>query len=212
MTDNTILVDFSGNLTADEASKLSTDDYTLMSKDQIRRNQFEITDEQRQELLSLRARAKGRLKRDDKQEIAERIKAIILSPNVQSILGGGIEGLYVTGGGKDFKIPSPTYQKLQRLQAGIYAVWSGRTKIKKSDVKRRLIQGEDTDRIVIDLKNFLSFAQKQIPQGYRIFVSPDEAMILLSKMDSEDGRKEVYRFLNKRIKNKQDWHSPVGGL
>ena len=91
-------------------------------------------------------------------------------------------------------------------------MWSGRTKIKKSDVKRRLIQGEDTDRIVIDLKNFLSFAQKQIPQGYRIFVSPDEAMILLSKMDSEDGRKEVYRFLNKRIKNKQDWHSPVGGL
>ena len=90
-------------------------------------------------------------------------------------------------------------------------MWSGRTKIKKSDVKRRLIQGEDTDRIVMDLKNFLSFAQKQIPQGYRIFVSPDEAMILISKMDSEDGRKEVYRFLNKRIKNKQDWYSPVNG-
>ena len=213
LTDNTILIDFSGNLTPDEASKLSTDDYTLMSKDQIRRNQFEITDEQRQELLSLRARAEGRLKESDKKDIAERIKAIILSPNVQSILGGGIEGLYVTGGGKDFKIPSPTYQKLQRLQAPIYAVWTaGRSKIKKSVVKTRFLQGDPADKIVLNVMEFLCFVQKGISSGYRAFVSPEEAMILISKMDSEDGRKEVYRFLNKRIKNKQDWHSPVNGV
>jgi hypothetical protein len=58
---------------------------------------------------------------------------------------------------------------------------------------------------------FLCFVQKGISSGYRAFVSPEEAMILISKMDSEDGRKEVYRFLNKRIKNKQDWYSPVNG-
>jgi hypothetical protein len=229
LTDNTILIDFSGNLTSDEAEKLSTDDYTFMTKDQIRRNQFDITDEQRQELLSLRARAEGRLKRDDKQDIAERIKAIILSPNVQSVLGGGVEGLYVTGGDKEFKIPNPLYQNLQRLQAGIYAVWSGKsgiplknrtmekdgeTVIVKHGVKERFIadksgkkEGEG-DNIVNDVRNFLSFAQKDIPVGYRMFVSPEEAMLLLDKIQTEDGRKEVYVFLNKRIKNKKDWYSP----
>jgi hypothetical protein len=68
-----------------------------MTKGQIRRNQFDLTDEQRQELVGLRSRAQSRLRKRDKQEIAERIKAIILSPNVQSVLGGGVEGLYVTG-------------------------------------------------------------------------------------------------------------------
>ena len=229
LTDNTILIDFSGNLTSDEAEKLSTDDYTFMTKDQIRRNQFDITDEQRQELLSLRARAEGRLKRDDKQDIAERIKAIILSPNVQSVLGGGVEGLYVTGGDKEFKIPNPLYQNLQRLQAGIYAVWSGKsgiplknrtmekdgeTVIVKHGVKERFIadksgkkEGEG-DNIVNDVRNFLSFAQKDIPVGYRMFVSPEEAMLLLDKIQTEDGRKEVYSFLRERIKNKKDWYSP----
>ena len=119
----------------------------------------------------------------------------------------------MTGGGKDFKIPSPTYQKLQRLQAPIYAVWTaGRSKIKKSVVKTRFLQGDPADKIVLNVMEFLCFVQKGISSGYRAFVSPEEAMILISKMDSEDGRKEVYRFLNKRIKNKQDWHSPVNGV
>ncbi len=67
-------------------------------------------------------------------------------------------------------------------------------------------------KIVIRLsKTFadsLSFAQNDIPSGYRMFVTPDEAMDLLSKMDTPEGRKQVYVFLNKRIKKKSDWYSP----
>ena len=208
LTDSTIFVDFSGWLTPEMAKSLSNDQYTFMTKDQIRRNQFDLTDEQRQELAGLRSRAEGKLRKTDKQEIAERIKAIILSPNVQSILGGGVEGLYVTGGEKDFKIPSPTYQNLQKLQAGIYAVLSGRAGIRKAVVKQRIIDGEDGDKIVQDLRRFLSFAQNDIPAGYRMFVSPEEAMVLLSKMKTPEGRKQVYVFLNKRIKQKKDWYTP----
>ena len=208
LTDSTIFVDFSGRLTDEMAKSLSNDQFTFMTKGQIRRNQFDLTDEQRQELLGLRSRAGDRLRKRDKQEIAERIKAIILSPNVQSVLGGGVEGLYVTGGEKDFKIPNPTYQNLQKLQAGVYAVMSGRAGIRKAVVKKRVIDGEDGDRIVQDLRRFLSFAQNDIPAGYRMFVSPDEAMDLLSKMDTPEGRKQVYVFLNKRIKKKSDWYSP----
>lgn len=207
LTDSTIFVDFSGRLTDEMAKSLSNDQFTFMTKGQIHRNQFDLTDEQRQELLGLRSRAGDRLRKRDKQEIAERIKAIILSPNVQSVLGGGVEGLYVTGGEKDFKIPNPTYQNLQKLQAGVYAVMSGRAGIRKAVVKKRVIDGEDGDRIVQDLRRFLSFAQNDIPAGYRMFVSPDEAMDLLSKMDTPEGRKQVYVFLNKRIKQKKDWYS-----
>ena len=208
LTDSTIFVDFSGRLTDEMAKSLSNDQNTFMTKGQIRRNQFDLTDEQRQELVGLRSRAGDRLRKRDKQEIAERIKAIILSPNVQSVLGGGVEGLYVTGGEKDFKIPNPTYQNLQKLQAGVYAVLSGRAGIRKSIVKQRVIDGEDGDKIVQDLRRFLSFAQNDIPSGYRMFVTPDEAMDLLSKMDTPEGRKQVYVFLNKRIKKKSDWYSP----
>lgn len=207
LTDSTIFVDFSGRLTDEIAKSLSNNQFTFMTKGQIRRNQFDLTDEQRQELVGLRSRAGDRLRKRDKQEIAERIKAIILSPNVQSVLGGGVEGLYVTGGEKDFKIPSPTYQNLQKLQAGVYAVMSGRAGIRKSIVKQRVIDGEDGDKIVQDLRRFLSFAQTDIPAGYRMFVTPDEAMDLLSKMDTPEGRKQVYVFLNKRIKKKSDWYS-----
>jgi hypothetical protein len=208
LTDSTIFVDFSGRLTDEMAKSLSNDQFTFMTKGQIRHNQFDLTDEQRQELVGLRSRAGDRLRKRDKQEIAERIKAIILSPNVQSVLGGGVEGLYVTGGEKDFKIPNPTYQNLQKLQAGVYAVMSGRAGIHKSIVKQRVIDGKDGDKIVQDLRRFLSFAQNDIPAGYRMFVTPDEAMDLLSKMDTPEGRKQVYVFLNKRIKKKSDWYSP----
>jgi hypothetical protein len=208
LTDSTIFVDFSGRLTPEIAKSLSNDQYTFMTKDQIRRNQFDLTDEQRQELVGLRSRAEGKLRKADKQEIAERIKAIILSPNVQSVLGGGIEGLYVTGGEKNFKIPNPTYQNLQKLQSGIYAVLSGRAGIRKSFVKQRIIDGEDDDKIVQDLRRFLSSAQNDIPAGYRMFVSPEEAMNLLSQMETPDGRSRVYGFLNRRIKQKKNWYTP----
>ena len=208
LTDNTIFVDFSGRLTDEMAKKLSNESNTFMTKKQIRRNQFDVTPEQRQELAGLRSRAEQRLRKRDKQEIADRIKAIILSPNVQSVLGGGVEGLYVTGGSKNFKIPSPTYQNLQKLQVGIYAVLSGRTRISKKEVRQRVIDGAEDDKIVQDLRRFLSFAQNDIPAGYRMFVSPEEAMSLLSKMDTPEGRKQVYVFLNKRIKKKNDWYSP----
>jgi hypothetical protein len=208
LTDNTVFVDFSGRLTPEMAKSLSNDQYTFMTKDQIRRNQFDLTDEQRQELVGLRSRAEGKLRKADKQEIAERIKAIILSPNVQSVLGGGIEGLYVTGGEKNFKIPNPTYQNLQKLQSGIYAVLSGRAGIRKSFVKKRIIDGEDDDKIVQDLRRFLSSAQNDIPAGYRMFVSPEEAMNLLSQMETPDGRSRVYGFLNRRIKQKKNWYTP----
>ena len=208
LTDNTIFVDFSGRLTDEMAKKLSNESNTFMTKKQVRRNQFDVPPEQRQELLGLQSRAEQRLRKSDKQEIADRIKAIILSPNVQSVLGGGVEGLYVTGGSKDFKIPSPTYQNLQKLQVGIYAVLSGRTRIPKKEVRQRVIDGAEDDKIVQDLRRFLSFAQNDIPAGYRMFVSPEEAMNLLSKMDTPEGRKQVYVFLNKRIKKKNDWYTP----
>jgi hypothetical protein len=86
-------------------------------------------------------------------------------------------------------------------------VLSGRAGIRKAVVKQRVIDGEDSDKIVQDLRRFLSFAQNDIPAGYRMFVSPDEAMDLLSKMDTPEGRKQVYVFLNKRIKQKKDWYS-----
>ena len=208
LTDSTIFVDFTGRLTDEVAKKLSNDQYTFMTKKQIRRNQFDVTSEQRQELAGLRSRAEQRLRKRDKQEIADRIKAIILSPNVQSVLGGGMEGLYVTGGDKNFKIPSPTYQELQKLQVGIYAVLSGRSRIPKKDVRQRVIDGKDSDKIVQDLRKFLSFAQNDIPAGYRMFVNPEEAITLLSKMDTPEGRKQVYVFLNKRIKKKGEWYTP----
>ena len=208
LTDSTIFVDFSGRLTPEMAKSLSNEQHTFMTKDQIRRNQFDLTDEQRQELVGLRSRAEGKLRKADKQEIAERIKAIILSPNVQSVLGGGIEGLYVTGGEKNFKIPNPTYQNLQKLQSGIYAVLSGRAGIRKAMVKQRIIDGEDDDKIVQDLRRFLSFAQNDIPAGYRMFISPEEAINLLSQMETPAGRARVYGFLNRRIKQKKNWYTP----
>jgi DNA-directed RNA polymerase subunit F len=207
LTDNTIFVDFSGRLTDEMAKKLSNESNTFMTKKQIRRNQFDVTPEQRQELVGLGSRAEQRLTSDDKKEIAERIKAIILSPNVQSVLGGGIEGLYVTGGEKNFKIPSPTYQKIQLLQASIYAYFRPRAKIRRSVLKQRMIEDKNNDKVVQNLRDFFSFAQNDIPSGYRMFVSPEEAMNLLSKMDTPEGRLEVYKFMIKRVKNRKNWYS-----
>ena len=85
---------------------------------------------------------------------------------------------------------------------------SGRTKIPKKVARQRVIDGGDDDKIVQDLRKFLSFAQNDIPAGYRMFVSPEEAMNLLSKMDTPEGRKQVYVFLNKRIKKKGEWYTP----
>ena len=84
---------------------------------------------------------------------------------------------------------------------------SGRTRIPKKELRQRVIDGAEDDRIVQDLRRFLSFAQNDIPAGYRMFVSPEEAMNLLSKMDTPDGRKQVYVFLNKESR-KSDWYTP----
>ena len=152
---------FSGRLTPEMAKSLSSDQYTFMTKDQIRRNQFDQHDEQRQELVGLRSRAEGKLRKADKQRLpsVSRLSSLQTS-KVSSV---AVLKVYSHWRRKNFKIPNPTYQNLQKLQSGIYAVLSGRAGIRKAMVKQRIIDGEDDDKIVQDLRRFLSFAQNDIP-------------------------------------------------
>ncbi len=71
LTDSTIFVDFSGRLTDEMAKSLSNDQNTFMTKGQIRRNQFDLTDEQRQELVGLRSRHKV----DSESVISKRLRS-----------------------------------------------------------------------------------------------------------------------------------------
>ena len=70
-----------------------------------------------------------------------------------------------------------------------------------------MIEDKNNDKVVQNLRDFFSFAQNDIPSGYRMFVSPEEAMNLLSKMDTPEGRLEVYKFMIKRVKNRKNWYS-----
>jgi len=206
MIDKTVYADVSGNLTQAEAQSLSNMDYKFLTKKDLSRNSFDLTPEQESELEQIQTKLGGKLKRKEKQAIASQIASILMSPGVQGIFGGAMEGLFVTGGSKDFKIPSPSYADVQRIQSPIYAVWSGRGGISKTDLKRRFVYGGYSDAIVRDVVKYLYSVLRGYPSGYKSFFSPDEAEEILEMISDPQQRLAAYKVMNGRINDRANWH------
>ena len=79
-------------MTDEEAKSLSTDDIVFLTKQQLMRDEFNLTPEQEDELKNIQTRLQQKVKVSDKKEIAQTVASIILAPNVKSFFGGVAEG------------------------------------------------------------------------------------------------------------------------
>ena len=127
-----------------------------------------------------------------------------------------MEGLFVTGGGKPFKVPEAGFANIQRLQAPMYAVFSGRGGIGQHEVARRLDDvavdpsKASTDKMVSDIRNYLEAASKGLgTPGFRTFFAPDEATRLLAQFNNIlAGKGRTWDFVSRmadRIGSKRSW-------
>ena len=167
LTDNTIFVDFSGRLTPENGKiNVERSTYTFMTKEpnppqSVRFNRRSTS---RVSRFAFESRRKTQKTQTNKRLPSESRQ----SSSLQTSKVFWEEELKVSTSLAERKIsrfPSPTYQNLQKLQAGIYAVLSGRAGIRKAVVKQRVIDGEDSDKIVQDLRKIPIICPKRHPCG-----------------------------------------------
>lgn len=218
----TVVVEFTGKLTKEFASKLNSaqSNITFLTKSDIVKKPKRLsieTSAKMQEFLS-ELNSSDKISKAKKQEIEASVSSAFFEIFGESIFGGPSEGVFVSGTSKSFKIPDKTYADVQRIMAGIYAVFSAKSKISFMSIVERFTKvasgetPETSDKIVVDLKNYLTEASAGFPSGYRTFFSPIEARNLLSIFkDILRGRNtQVRRFLStikERVQNKDEWHS-----
>jgi hypothetical protein len=210
--DKPIAVEYSGEMTIGEVEMLNSaqEEISFMNKEQVTIASFEFSNEAENTLLDFAGElGSGKIKRARLKEIGGEVSRIITSAIPQSFVGGPIEGLMVQAGDDAYKIPNPAYANIQRLQAPIYAVFSGRGGLKKRDVKNRLMNFSGEDRIVSNIDSYLN-AIADLPEGFRSFFSTDEVENLLVLLDDlkvgdPGAGAEIYSIFNSRVNDRSAW-------
>jgi len=210
--DKPIAIEYSGMMTINEVEILnsSQEEIGFMNKDQVTIASFEFSADDENILLDLSQEIEaGKIKRNRLKEIGAEVSRIITSAIPQSFVGGPIEGLMVQAGEDIYKIPNPAYADIQRLQAPIYAVFSGRGGLRKREVKNRLMNFSGNDRIVSNIDSYL-MAVAEMPSGFRSFFSADEIddlLILLDGLKSGDPEAGagIYDAFNSRVNDRNAW-------
>jgi hypothetical protein len=221
--DNTVVVEFTGALTAEMAKTLNREQGRLkfLSKADITKRPRPLSPATRSRMLAFLEELKSSKKfpKDRKVEIEASVSEAVAEVFGESIFGGPVEGIFVTGASKGFKIPEKEYADLQRISAPLYAVFSEKSAIPAQTVYDRfekIALGEAdpaSDRIWSDLTRYFTAASAGFRAGYKTFFSPKEAQVLRAKMEalpgSGDARKsvEIIRSVRRRIGNKLEWHS-----
>lgn len=221
--DQVIAIEFSGRLTKEQADFLNSkqDDVKFLTKQDIIKKPRPLPPELKEKITSLYeiVESKQNLTKTSKQAIEEIISESLIEIFGDSIFGGPLEGVFVTGASKDFKIPEKNYSKIQAIQSPIYAVFGDKNKHiytgEKLVGRFSAIVGNPelakSDRIVSDVRKYLEAAQQKFPQkGFRTFFSSEEAGDLLSMLDSivagnEDLVYNFYKTIRKRVNNKSEW-------
>ncbi len=207
-----VAVEYSGELSKEEANSInnSQSEIRIISSEDIQRDDFILSSEQISKLEELKLELEsGNLKRKEEKSLAKEISKIIGSSVSSSMLGGPIEGLMVKSDSGSFKIPNPQYANIQRLQAPLYAMFSGRGGVSKRDIKARLISPAASDRLIQDIYDYAN-SVNELPSGFRSFLSPEEAEEIISLLDDSlsgdsNAGKLTYAKLNKRINDKSSW-------
>ena len=147
-----------------------------------------LTAEQRQELVGLRSRAEQRLrKRQINKRLQTALRQLFCLQMSKVFLVAVLKGYtsLVARKNSRFRTQLTRIYRNYRLESMLCSPVE--QEYRKTVVKQRIIDGEDSDKIVQDLRRFLSFAQNDIPAGYRMFVSPEEAMNLAIKNGNTRG-------------------------
>ena len=219
--DQTVAIEYSGALSDDAKDSLNNgqSEVKFLSKGDITREILDIPDAALDSLLAIQDElANSQISANRKREIEGELAAVVGMVFSDSVLGGPTEGVFVSGGPTDFKIPTQEYSHIQRLQAPLYTMFSGRSSISKKEIKERIIalaqqpENVDSDKIIQDVISYLEAAEEGFPSGFRSFVSPEEAIDLLDELDdaargSKSAARRVYTTLNRRINSRDSWYS-----
>jgi hypothetical protein len=219
--DQTVAIEYSGKLTdsVKETLNNSQSEVKFLSKGDITREIIDIPDNSLNTLLALQDElGNSQISASRKREIESELASVVGEVFSDSVLGGPTEGVFVSGGERDFKIPTQQYSEIQNLQAPIYTIFSGRSSLSKKELKNRIIGvAEDpdkinSDKILQDLVKYLEAAEEGLPSGFRSFVSPEEAIDILDDLDtaaagSKAAATRVYQALNRRVSNRDSWYS-----
>jgi len=210
--DQPAAIEYTGELTAEETNMLnqSQDGIRFVSLEEISHDSFELSPEDIELLEDAKTNlSSGKLKRSELKDYGSLVSSIIAYSVDQSLLGGPIEGLMVQTPDRVFKIPNPDYSSVQRLQSPLYAMFSGRGGVSKTEIKSRVLAADPQDRLLVDMTNYLE-SVSSLPSGFRAFFSSEEAEDLLDLIDDSvagDSSKaeELYKRFNKRINTQSDW-------
>jgi len=217
-----LAVEVTGKMTSQEAKALNDAQNRIrfMSQADIVKRPKPLSPDLKEQLQEMRDKVESqpRLSVEDKKEIESLVSSSLVEIFGDSVLGGRMEGLFVTGAGKPFKVPEAGFANIQRLQAPMYAIFSGRGGINQHDIADRIqAVAEDpskasTDKMVSDIRNYLEAASKGMPnKGFRTFFTPDEATSLLAQFnDILAGKGRAWNFVSQmagRIGRKSTWTS-----
>ena len=181
-----------------------------MSLEDISHDNFNLTPQDIADLEEARdSLESGKLSRSDLKSIGNKVSNIVASSIPESLLGGPIEGLVVRSSERLFKMPNPDYSSVQRIQSPLYAMFSGRGGVSKREIKSRLVNANEDDRLINDMVKYLN-AISELPSGFRTFFSVEESEDLLELIDSavggsaDDGEK-LYSEFNRRVNDQTSW-------
>ena len=219
--DQAVAVEYSGALSDAVRDSLNNgqSEVKFLTKGDITREILDIPDPALDSLLAIQDELENSdISATRKKEIEGELASVVGAVFSDSVLGGPTEGVFVTGGPTDFKIPTQQYAEIQRLQAPLYTIFSGRAAMRKGEIKNRIMalvqepEKLNSDRIVQDIVSYLEAAEEGFPSGFRSFVSPEEAIELLDDLDeaargSEKAARRVYTTLNRRINSRDSWYS-----
>lgn len=218
--DTPVVIEYSGAMTRETKEQLNTtqSDVKFFNRDDIVRARRGLPPEIEERLRDIRDTLENeKLSVARKKEIELEIMSFITGIFGDSILGGRIEGLMVRTGEKMYKIPTKEYADSQLIQAGLYAIFSGRTKIKKSEIKSRILNlatdpsALQSDRIIKDIKRYADAVSAGLPRGIRSFTSPEDAgkindLLELAASGDQSAALQVYNVLNRKINDVSSWH------
>ena len=215
-----LAIEVTGKLTSEQAKALNDKQRSVrfMSQADIIKRPKPLSPELRVQVEQMRDRVASnpKITVDEKKEIENLVSASLVEIFGDSVLGGRTEGLFVTGAGKPFKIPEKGFADIQRLQAPMYAMFSGRGNINQGDIIDRLnsVAGDpgkaQSDRMISDIRNYLEAASKgSFGKGFRTFFTPEEATRLLGQfnqvLQGQGSASGFVRQMAGRIGHKSTW-------
>ena len=218
--DATLAVEFTGTMTSDLARQLNgmQDSVKFMSQSDITKKPKPLSPQLKAQIQNARdsVASSPKLSVDEKKKLESLVSASLIEIFGDSVLGGRMEGLFITGAGKPFKVPEAGFATIQRLQAPMYAVFSGRSGFSQYDVVERLQAAATdptkaaSDRMIADIRNYLKAASNGFGvSGFRTFFAPNEAKKLSAQLDAvlagKEDPKGFVRDMARRIGSKRSW-------